>query len=52
MNSQPTTKFRQVPNDIKKNTLSHEASRARFNFSRLEKIGREKNNFEKFDKKI
>ena len=51
MNSQPTTKYKQVPNDIEKNTLSSKASRERFNFSRLEK-GREKNRLEKFDKKI
>ena len=52
MNTQPTTKYKQVPNDIEKNTLSSEVSRERFNFSMLEKINREKNRLEKFDKKI
>ena len=52
MNSQPTAKYKQVPNDIEKNTLSSKASRERFNFSRLEKISREKNRLEKVDKKI
>ena len=52
MNRQPTTKYKQVPNDIEKNTLSSKASRERLNFSRLEKISREKNRLEKFDKKI
>ena len=42
MNSQPTTKYKQVPNDIEKNTLSSEASIERFNFSRLGKISRKK----------
>ena len=52
MNSQSTTKYKQVPNDIEKNTLSSKASRERFNFSRLQKISREKNRLEKFDKKF
>ena len=52
MNSQSTTKYIQVPNDIEKNTLSSKASRERFNFSRLQKISREKNRLEKFDKKF
>ena len=52
MNSQPRTKYKQAPHDIEKNTLSSEASRERINFSRLEKISREKNRLEKFDKRI
>ena len=52
MNSQSPTKYKQVPNDIEKNTLSSKASRERFNFSRLQKISREKNRLEKFDKKF
>ena len=48
MNSQPTTKYKQVPNDIEKNILSSEASRERLNFSRLQKISREKNRLKKF----
>ena len=51
MNSQPTPKYKQFSNNIEKNTLSSERSRERFNFSRLEKISREKNKLEKFDKK-
>ena len=47
MNSQLTRKYKQILNDIEK----AEASRERFNFSRLEKISREKNRLEKFDKK-
>ena len=43
MNSQQTTKYKQVPNDTEKNTLSTKARRGRFNFSRLEKIIRKKN---------
>ena len=45
MNSQLTRKYKQVLNDIEK----AEASRESFNFSRLEKISREKNRLEKFD---
>ena len=52
MNSQPTAKYKQVPNDIEKNILSSEASRERLNFSRLQKISREKNRLKKFNKKI
>ena len=52
MNSQPTAKYKQVPNDIEKNILRSEASRERLNFSRLQKISREKNRLKKFNKKI
>ena len=42
INSLPTAKYKQVSNDIEKNTLSSETDRERFNFSRLEKISKEK----------
>ena len=45
-------KYKQVPNNIKRKTLKSEADRGRFNFSRLEKISREKVWLEKFGKKI
>ena len=38
MNSLPTAKYKQVPNDIEKNTLSSETSTKRFNFCRPEKF--------------
>ena len=50
MNSLP--KYKQIPNEIEKNTLSSEADRESFNFSRLKKISQEKNRLERFDKKI
>ena len=52
MNSLPTAKYNQIPNEIEKNTLSSEADRERFNFSRLKKISQEKSRPERFDKKI
>ena len=38
MNSLPTEKYKQVPNDIERKTLKSEVDRERFNFSKLEKI--------------
>ena len=52
MNSLLTAKYKLVPNDIERRTLKSEADRERFDFSRLEKISREKIRLEKFDKKI
>ena len=52
MNSLLTAKYKQVPNDIERKTLKSEVDRERFNFSRLEKISREKVRLEKCDKKI
>ena len=52
MNSLPTAKYNQIPNEIEKNTLSSEADRESFNFSRLKKISQEKSRPERFDKKI
>ena len=52
MNNQPTAKYKHVPNDIEKNTLSFQGSRERFNLFGLKKISREKNILEKFDKEI
>ena len=37
---------------LRKNTSSSKASRERINFSRLEKISREKNRLERFGKRI
>ena len=37
MNSLPSTKYKQTPNEIEKNSLNSEASRERFNFLRLKK---------------
>ena len=50
MNSLTTAKYKQIPNDLEKNTLRSDASR--FNFARLEKINREKIRLGKFDKKM
>ena len=52
MNSLSTAKYKLVSNDIERRTLKSEADGERFNFSRLEKISREKIRLEKFDKKI
>ena len=38
----PSAKYKQTLNKIEKKTLSSEADKERFNFSRLENIGREK----------
>ena len=40
MNSLPSTKYKQTPNEIEKNSLNSEASRERFNFLRLKKKNR------------
>ena len=48
----PSAKYKQVPNEVEKNTIGSKANRERFNFTRLEKIKREKSRLEKFDKKI
>ena len=42
MNSLLTAKYKQIPNEIEKSTLSSEVDRERFNFSRLKKISQEK----------
>ena len=52
MNSLLTAKYKQIPNEIEKSTLSSEVDRERFNFSRLKKISQEKNRLERFGKKI
>ena len=38
----PSAKYKQTLNKIEKKTLSSEAEKERFNFPRLENIGREK----------
>ena len=52
MNSLPSAKYKQTPNEIKKNSLNSEASRERFNFLRLKKNREEKVRQEKLNKKI
>ena len=54
MNSLPSTKYKQTPNEIEKNSLNSEASRERFNFWRLKKKIEKKNLTRKFtrEKKI
>ena len=52
MNSLPSAKYKQTPNEIEKNSLNSEASKEKFNFLRLKKIREEKVRQEKFNKKI
>ena len=52
MNSLPSAKYKQTPNEIEKNSLNPEASKERFNFLRSIKIREEKVRQEKFNKKI
>ena len=42
MNAMPSAKYKQTLNKIEKKTLSSEADKEKFNFPRLENIGREK----------
>ena len=51
INNLPNAKYKQVPNDVEKNSQRSDASRERFKFVRLEKVNREKNRLERFDKK-
>ena len=51
MNSMPSAWYKQTPNKIEKKTLSSETDKKKFNFSRLEKIGKEKTRLKKFDKR-
>ena len=46
MNSLPTAKYEQIPNDVEKNALRSDASGERFNYVTLKKIKREKNGLE------
>ena len=52
MNSLPSAKYKQIPNEIEKNSSNFEASKEWFNFLRLKKIREEKVRQEKFNKKI
>ena len=52
MNSAPSAKCKQTPNEIEKNSLNSEASKEKFNFLRLKKIREEKVRQEKFNRKI
>ena len=51
MNSLPSANYKQTPNEIEKYSLDSEASKERFNFSRLKKIREEKVRQEKLNKK-
>ena len=42
MNSAPSAKYKQTPNEIEKNSLNSEASKVKFNFSRLKKLEKKK----------
>ena len=42
MNSLPSAKYKQTPNEIEKNSLNSEASKEKFNFLRLKKLEKEK----------
>ena len=50
MNSLPSAKYKQTPNDIEKNSLNSEASKERFDFLGLKKIREVRK--EKFNRKI
>ena len=52
MNSLPTEKYKQIPNNIERKTFKSKVDRERFNFFRLEKISRQKVQLEKSEKKI
>ena len=51
MNSLPSTKYKQTPNEIEKNSLNSEASKERFNFLRLKKVRQEKINKKTYKRK-
>ena len=42
MNSLPSAKYKQTPNEIEKNSLNSEVSKGRFNFLRLKKLEKKK----------
>ena len=52
MNSLPSAKYKQTPNDVEKFFLNSEISKERFNFLRLKKIKEEKVRQEKLNKKV
>ena len=52
MNSLPSAKQKETPNEIEKNPLNSEACKKRFNFLILKKMKEEKVRQEKFNKKI
>ena len=51
MNSLPSTKYKQTPNEIEKNSLNSEASKERFNFLKLKKVRQEKINKKTYKRK-
>ena len=52
INSLPSAKYEQTPNEIEKNLLNSEASREILNYLRLKRIRQEKVRQEKFNNKI
>ena len=52
MNSLPTAKYKQVPNDIENKILNSEADRERFNSKKLLRIGKKKGWQEIYNRKI
>ena len=52
MNSLPSVKYKQTPNESEKNSLNSETSKVRFNYLRQKKNREEKVTQEKFNKKI
>ena len=52
VNSMPSVKYKQTPNDVEKDTLTSDTNKERFNFARVEKIRRKKSRLEKYDKKF
>ena len=52
MNSLPSAKYKQTPNEIEKESLNSEGSRERFNFLRLQKLEKKKLFQKNFNKKI
>ena len=52
MNSLPSAKYKETPNEVEKSSLNSEVSREKFNFFRLKKIKEEKIRQEKFNKTI
>ena len=51
VNSMPSVKYKQTPNDVEKDILSSDTNKERFKFARVEKIRRKKR-LEKYDKKF
>ena len=52
MNSLPSAKYKQTPNEIEKNSLNSEASKERFNFLRWKKLEKKKLKKKKLTRKL